>query len=110
MDVNADTTSSLADHSTILERGVDAFDGIILHGDQETRAQLRVRCAGIEQSWGGVREVTLRHQVVGLDHTLDIFTVDADSHTHEEVLRAFRDPSIYLEKVRTLQSLESEAT
>jgi hypothetical protein len=49
MDIQADAASSLADHSTALESIVDAFNGVILHADQEAGGKLGVRRASVEE-------------------------------------------------------------
>ena len=35
MNVQANTTSSFANHGTVLQRVVDPFNGVVLHADQE---------------------------------------------------------------------------
>jgi len=49
VNVQPDTTCGFADHGTVFEGVINPLDGIVLHADQETRAQLRVRSAGIEK-------------------------------------------------------------
>ena len=82
--------------------------GIILHREEETRAQLRPWCPGIEERGRRVREVALRHQVVGLERSVDVLAVDANGHTHEHVLRTLGDLASDLEQVGALQRDERE--
>lgn len=99
MNAKTYTTRGLTDHGTVLERVVDTVDGVILHTDEETRAHLRMRCAGVEQRGRCMCEVTQRHEVVGLDGPLDIGAVDADSNTHQHMLGTLPNASVELEKV-----------
>lgn len=99
VDVKTNTTSSLADHGTVLEGVVDTLDRVVLHADKEARAQLRVRCTRVEQCRRCVREVSEGHHVIGLKHPLDVSTVNADSDTHEHVLRALGNTPVELEEV-----------
>ncbi|KAH3685492.1 hypothetical protein WICPIJ_003539 [Wickerhamomyces pijperi] len=86
VDVQTNTTGSLGDQGTLLQSLVDTFDGVVLHGDKETRGHLWVRSTSVEQSWGGMGEVSLRHQVVGFNDGLDITAVDTDGDSHDQVL------------------------
>ena len=54
-------------------------------------------------------KVTLRHQVVCFDDTLDIVVMNADGHTHEHVLGAFSNASIDAKEIGSLKGLEPEA-
>ena len=109
MDVQTNTTSGLTDHSTILKGGVDTLNGVVLHADQEARAHLRVRSTGVEEGRASVGEVTLRHEIVCLEYSLDVRAVDTDCDTHEQVLWALSHATVDLQKVGTLQSLEAKA-
>lgn len=53
--------------------------------------QLRVWCPGIEECWGGMGEPSVRHQVVGLDCSIHVVTMDAHRHSHQHVLWPFHD-------------------
>ena len=53
-------------------------------------------------------EVTLGHEIVCLDGTLDVVPVDADGDAHEHVLWALGNLAIDAEEVRALESLEAE--
>lgn len=129
--------TSLRDHSARLEGVVDTLDGVLLHGNEEARRELRVRSTGVEElsrrsedegrnqleskeveEWRskrethrrtGVGEVPLGHQVVGFDSLLDIVSVDTNSDSHDHVLGTLSDVSIDSKKVRSLEGLESEA-
>ena len=79
-----------------------------MHGEQETRGHLWHRRAGIEQSWGGVGEVALTHQVIGLKGFLDVAVVNPNGDTHQHVLWTLSDLTIKLEQVGALQRLEAE--
>lgn len=49
VDVEANTSGSLTDHGTVLQSVIDALYGVVLHAYQETRAELRMRGAGVEE-------------------------------------------------------------
>ena len=53
-------------------------------------------------------EVALTHQVVGVERFLDVGVVDANSDTHEHVLRSFSHLTVEFEQVGALQGLETE--
>ena len=59
-------SSRLGDVCTRLESVVDSLNAVLLHADEEAGGELVATGAGVEQRRGGVREPTLRHQVVGL--------------------------------------------
>lgn len=128
MDVETDTTGSLADHCTLLERVVDTLNAVVLHANEEAGAELRVRRAGVEERRGSMSEITFAREmylalvirlwpckedgpqeVVGLDYALDVSSVNTDGNTHEHVLRPFSDAAIDAEQVRPLERLEAEA-
>lgn len=109
VDVQPNATSGFADHGTALERVVDAFNAVVFHGDEEAARHLRVRCAGVEERGGCVREVTFRHHVVRLEDVLEVRTVDTNGDPHEQVLRTLGHAAIDTEKVGSLQRLETEA-
>ena len=53
-------------------------------------------------------EPALRQQIVRLDDALNVTSVDAHGNAHEHLLRTLANLAVDLEKVRTLESLESE--
>ena len=108
MDAETDTTGGLGDHRAVLESVVDALDGVVFHGEEEARAQLRVRSAGIEEGRGGVCKVALGHEVVGLEYSIDIVTVNANGNTHNHLLGSLCWAAIDAEEIGTLKSLETE--
>jgi len=55
-----------------------------------------------------VSEELLGHQVVRLDGRIDVFTVDADGHAHQHVLRTFNNFAVDLQQIAPLQRLEAE--
>ena len=99
MDAETDATCGLTNHSTLLQCIVDAFDRVVLHAYQEARAELWLGRTSIEESWGSVNEEALGHQVVCFDGTIDVAAVDADSNTHDEMLRTLRRAAIDFQKV-----------
>lgn len=109
MNIEADPASSLADHGATLQRVIDALYRVVLHTDQEARAELGMGSAGVEQSRGRVSEVSLRHEVVCLDDAVDVGSVDADSDTHDHMLGTLRDASVDTKEVRPFEGLEPEA-
>ena len=108
VDVEADTSSSLADHGAVLEGIVDAVDRVILHADEEARRELRVRGTGVEEGRGRVGEVSLGHEVVGLEDTVEVAAVDTNGDTHDHVLGTLGGAAIDTEKVGTLEGLEAK--
>ena len=51
-------------------------------------------------------EEATRHEVVRLQHTLYVLTMDADGHTHDHVLRALNDALVDAHQISTAQRLE----
>ena len=49
MDVQPNTPRGLTDHGTVFEGIINALDGVVLHADQETRAQLGVGSPSIKK-------------------------------------------------------------
>ena len=86
MDIYSDTSRGLTDHGTILEGIINTLDGIIFHADQEAGAQLRTRSACIEKGRRGMGEITLGHEVICFNSTLDVRSMDSDSNAHKHVL------------------------
>ena len=64
---------------------------VALHGNQEAGGQLRARRACVEHGGRRVREELLAHEIVALNHALQVVLVDADGDAHEQVLRALHD-------------------
>ena len=56
----------------------------------------------IEQGWRSVSEVSLGHEIVGFDGTVDVVAMDTYSDSHDEVLWPFGSPTIDLQKIRAL--------
>ena len=108
MNAKANAAYRLADHRALLESIIDALNAVVLHADQEARAELRMRCSCIEESWGGVDEVSLRHIGVCLSCAFDVVAVNADSDAHEHVLRPFSDLAIETKEIRAFEGLEAE--
>ena len=108
MNAKANAAYRLADHRALLESIIDTLNAVVLHADQEARAELRMRCSCIEESWGGVDEVSLRHIGVCLNCAFDVVAVNADSDAHEHVLRPFSDLAIETKEIRAFEGLEAE--
>ena len=109
MDVQPDTPCGLTDHGTVFEGVVNTLNGIVLHADQKTRAQLRARGTGIEKGGRGVGEITLGHEVIGVNSTLDVRSVDSYSNTHKHVLRSLGRDTVDLQQVRPFKGFETKA-
>ena len=56
MDVESDSAGGFGDESAVLESVVNAFDGVVLHGQQEARRHLRTTSSRVEQRRGSVGE------------------------------------------------------
>lgn len=108
VDVQANTTCGLGDQSTLFQGVVDTLDRVILHCDQETGGHLVSRGTCVEQGWRSVGEVSLGHQVVRLDGAVDVVAVDADSDSHDQVLRSFGDLAVQSQEVGSLKGLETK--
>ena len=107
VDGQTDAAGGLGDARALLEGIVDALDGILLHGDEETRRQLGAGGTRVEERGGRVGHPALGEHVVGVDGLLHIL-VDADGDAHEQVLGALHDLAVDAEEVRSLQSLVAE--
>lgn len=110
MNVQPDTSSSLANHRTVLESIVDSFYRIILHAYQEARAHLGIRGASIEKCRRGVSKVAFGHKVICLEDTVNVRSMYTNRNTHDHMLRTFGDTPIDTEEVRSLKCLESKTT
>lgn len=110
MDIQTNTTGSLTNHGTALECIIDSLNAIVLHRDEEARAELGVGCTSVEQRRRSMGEVTLRHKVIGLDDTLEVGAVNTDSDTHDHMLRALGNTSVETEEVGPLEGFETKAT
>lgn len=64
---------------------------------------------GVEQGRRGVSEVALGHEVVSLNNSIEVSSVDTDGHAHDEVLGTFGNTIVQTKEVRAFESLESEA-
>lgn len=108
MNGEANTSSILGNDGAVLERIVDAVDGVFLHCHEKAGTHLWHVGAGVEERGGGVRKVSLRQKVVGLNDPRDIVSVDTDGHTHEHKLRALGNLAIDLEQVGLFERFEPE--
>ena len=104
----ADASRVLGDAGASLQSVVDALDAVLLHREEEARRELGSRGTSIEQGRRRVREVFLRHELVGLDRGINIRTVNTNGHAHDHVLRPLRDLAVAAHQVGSLQRLEAE--
>ena len=109
MDVYPDTPCGLTDHGAVFEGVVNTLNRIVLHTDQKTRAQLRAGSASIEKGRRGVSEIALGHEVIGLNNTLEVGSVDSYSNTHKHVLRSLCRDTVDLQQVRPFKGFETKA-
>ncbi len=56
-----------------------------------------------------MRVVFLAHEIVGLQDSLKIVAVSADSQSHKEMLGTLRDLAVHTEKIGMLESFETKA-
>ena len=105
---HANATGIFGNDGTVLERIVNAINGILLHAHEKARAHLRIGSAGIEERRRGVREVAHGKEVVRLNDTLNVVSVNADADAHEHVLRTFGNVSIQLEEITLFERFESK--
>mmetsp|Transcript_45767 Transcript_45767/g.76122 ORF Transcript_45767/g.76122 Transcript_45767/m.76122 type:complete len:293 (-) Transcript_45767:213-1091(-) len=108
MNRHANAARILADLRALLERVINALNRVVLHREQETRRQLRSLRASIEQGRRRVRKPFLRHEIVRLDGGVHVVVMNAQTHTHQHMLRAFRNLTGQLEQVRFGQRLDAE--
>ena len=109
VDVQTNTTSSLADHSALLECVVDSLDRVVLHTDKEARAKLCIWRSGIEKCGRGTNKVSLRHEMVGLDDPLNIISVNANGNTHDHLLGSFSYSTVDSEEMGSFERFKTEA-
>ena len=93
----------LGDLSCLLQSIVDALNGIFSHSQEEAGAHLGLWSARVEKCRGRMGEPLLTHQVVSLKSRFQIVEMDANGSSHEHVLGAFDDFSIYFEQVCALE-------
>ena len=103
-----DAASILGDLRALLERVVNALDGVVLHGEKEARRELRLRRACVEERRRRMGVELLRHELIHLQGGIEVVLVDADGHSHEHLLRPLNNDAIALEKVRALERLEAK--
>ena len=103
-----DAAGALRDQRAVLQRVVDAVDGVVLHREQEAGAELGLGRAGVEEGGRGVGEPPLAHQVVGLDGGVNVLLVDAHGHAHQHVLGPLHHLAVEAQQVAALQGLEAE--
>lgn len=108
MNAETNTASCFTDHRALLKRIVDALNTVILHANKEARAKLRMGRASIEKCRACVGKVTLRHEVIGLDSTINVTSMNTDRDAHEHVLWSLSDPIVNSEQIRAFKSLEAE--
>ena len=70
--VQVEKSKEIDAESAPLERVVDALNTIFLHREQEAGRELGPRRARVEERRRRVREVLLRHELVGLDRGVDL--------------------------------------
>ena len=54
-------------------------------------------------------EIAFGHEVIGLDSTLDVGSMDSYSNTHKHVLRTFGRDTVDLQQVRPFKGFETKA-
>ena len=106
MNIQPYSTSSLADHSTIFKSLVDTFNGIVLHANKEAWAQLGMRSSSIEEGRRGMGEVTFRHEVIRLENSIDVGTMNTNSNTHDHMLGY---TTVNAKQIWSLKGFESKA-
>ena len=99
VNIQTNTTSSFAYHSTLLESVIDTFNRIVLHANKETRAKLRIWRSGIKKCRRSMSKVSLGHEMIGIDDTFDVFAMNANGDTHDHVLRSLSYSTIDSEQI-----------
>ncbi len=106
MNAQANAARTLADFSALLQGVVDAIDAVVFHLEQEAAGHLRLGGARIEKRGGSMGVKALRHTVVGLHRSLNVFFVDTDGNAQQHLLGAFGNFAVGAQKVGALQGLE----
>merc|ERR1719500_1454665 len=104
--VQANTSSRLRDEGALLQGVVDALDTVAVHGQEEAAAELGPGGGRVEQGGGGVGKKLLGEEVIGLNSTINILSMDAHGHPHQHLLGPLHTLPINLEQVGPLQGLE----
>ena len=58
-----------------------------------------MKCSSVEERRASMNEVSLVHELVGLNRALDVVAVNADGNTHEYVLRTLCDVAVETKEV-----------
>ncbi|KAF1761130.1 hypothetical protein GCK72_009384 [Caenorhabditis remanei] len=98
VDIEPDSSSALRDESTLLQSVVDSKNRILAHRQQEARRHLWTACSRVEESWRSMSHVALRHQIVRLDGSSNVLSVDSDRNTHQHLLWPLNDFLVDFEK------------
>ena len=76
MDSKANSSSILRNDSALLEGVEDALNRVLLHGEEEARAHLRLRGTRVEEGRGRVSEPLVAHKIVCLESRLKVIQMD----------------------------------
>jgi hypothetical protein len=109
VDVQANTTSSFADHGALLECVIDTFNRVVFHTDEETRAKLWVWRPSVEKCRRCMSKVSFGHEMVGFGDPFDISSVNANSDTHDHVLGSLSYSTVDSQQIRSLEGFETKA-
>ena len=77
----------LGDKSTPRERLVDALDAVVVDASEIARGELLDLETHVEEGRCSVNVLALAQELVRLLYSLQISAVEADRHTHPQVLR-----------------------
>ena len=102
MNAHTNTTRRLRNQSTAFEGVKNPSDAVFGHTQQKARRHLRFGRTGVEKRWCSVDKPFFAHQVVSFNRRLNILFVNAQRHTHKEMLWAFGYLSIGTNEVGTL--------
>ena len=86
-----------------MKRRVDAVDRVRLHREQEARRELRTRRSRVEKRRRRVRKPALRHEIVRLDHRVDVVFVNTDCDAHNHKLRTLNDFAVNAHEIGALE-------
>lgn len=103
-----DAAGALRNQGAVLQRVVNAVDGVVLHREQKAGAELGLGRAGVEERGRGVGEPPLAHQLVGFDGGGNVFLVNAHGHAHQHVLGPLDHLAIKAQQVAALQRFKAE--
>ena len=117
MDMKPDPASVFGYFSTIFQCIKNPVNAVVFHRDEVARAQLRPRCACVEECRCRVRHIFLRHRIIRVLNIDKCFidrdgvlapAVNPECDAHPHMLRAFNDHPVAAHQIGPLERLKPE--